>query len=205
MSIIDIVLLCLQLLSFSAQRHADFLSRPLAHTEVSVCVSDAVSRLPQACGRPDSRLWCFPLSPAVQKFIAKSPGTGWTGTFLVPLLQEKKISYAATTQDGRDGTIEFRFDPESIDPQPFHALPQARCVVIVFPIKTKGGSTRLVRNYRSVYPDAKETRFIQLGSIGIWDVPRLPCTAMIIVSLKFTLIAGRTYRYRREAEASRVH
>ena len=27
-------------------------------------------------------------------------GAGWTSTFLIPLLEEEKLSYAATTRDG---------------------------------------------------------------------------------------------------------
>lgn len=102
-------------------------------------------------------------------------GAGWSSTFLVPLLQEKQVSYASTTRDGRGDSIQFTFDPESDDGRPFEALPDAKCIVIVFPIYNPGGSERLVKLYRqsrrvsSVSIEKAETRFIQLGSTGIWD------------------------------------
>jgi hypothetical protein len=102
-------------------------------------------------------------------------GAGWTSTFLIPLCQQQGISFAATSRTGRDGTLLFQFDPDSEDPTAFATLPEAKTVLITFPIKTKRASERLVTLYKSTHGgDEPETRFIQLGATSIWDVrPRL--------------------------------
>ena len=94
---------------------------------------------------------------------------GWTGSFLVPLLQEKKLSYAVTTREGSKDAFKFVFNPESEDPLPFETLPNARSIVIIFPIYLPGGSERLLRLYNATHPDANPVRWMQLGSTGIWD------------------------------------
>lgn len=96
-------------------------------------------------------------------------GAGWTSTFLIPLLKEQKVEYAATTRSGRDNTLNFTFDPQSTDDKPFRVLPNAHTVVITFPIYGAGGSARLLTLYQETHPDAN-ARFIQLGSSGIYDV-----------------------------------
>lgn len=129
-------------------------------------------------------------------------GAGWTSTFLIPLLKdggdpherrEEAYTFAATTTSGRDGTIAFTFDPSGEDQEEekkkFERLPDASTVLIVFPIKVKGGSERLVQYYEQTrrlrsYTDQDEKfassnkieasrlkrLYIQLGSTGIWDV-----------------------------------
>ncbi|KAG2018462.1 hypothetical protein CC2G_007890 [Coprinopsis cinerea AmutBmut pab1-1] len=102
-------------------------------------------------------------------------GAGWTSTFLIPLCEERSLVYGATTRNGRDGTIGFVFDPESDDLEPYRRLPDARTVLITFPITFAGGSVKLVKSYiRSRDEDsrehvAREVQFIQLGSTGIWE------------------------------------
>ncbi|KAI0175478.1 hypothetical protein GGR52DRAFT_314023 [Hypoxylon sp. FL1284] len=96
-------------------------------------------------------------------------GAGWTSTFLIPLLERQKIRYAATTTTGRDGTIRFRFDPDSSDPAPFGALPYAETVLITFPLRGKGQSSRLVRMYESTHKH--KPNFLQLGATSIWTAP----------------------------------
>jgi hypothetical protein len=98
-------------------------------------------------------------------------GAGWTSTFLIPLCEERGIHFAATTRCGREDTIQFTFDSESDDHGPFKILPDAKTVLITFPIPTRGASQRLVIGYRST----RKTRidklgFIQLGATSIWDV-----------------------------------
>ncbi|KAG6901437.1 hypothetical protein C0995_012067 [Termitomyces sp. Mi166 len=103
-------------------------------------------------------------------------GAGWTSTFLIPLCSQRSIIYAATTRSGRDGTIAFSFDPESEDAGPFKVLPDARTVLITFPIVKPGASARLVKLYRSTRSRSGsdlEMGFIQLGSTGIWDGSRI--------------------------------
>lgn len=94
-------------------------------------------------------------------------GAGWTADFLIPLLERKKISYAATSTSGRDGTIPFRYDPESNDEGQFKRLPVATTVIIMFPLKGKGQSSQLTSFYQQTHDD-KKTQFVQLGATSIW-------------------------------------
>ncbi|KAI0146852.1 hypothetical protein GGR57DRAFT_506295 [Xylariaceae sp. FL1272] len=72
-------------------------------------------------------------------------GAGWTSTFLIPQLERQGVTYAATTTDGRNGTIRFKFDPESEDQSQFETLPSADTILITFPLKGKGPSAKLVK------------------------------------------------------------
>ncbi|KAK6948062.1 hypothetical protein Daesc_009826 [Daldinia eschscholtzii] len=101
-------------------------------------------------------------------------GAGWTSTFLIPLLKREQIKYAATTRDGRDGTIQFRFDPSSSDTGPFEALPLAETVLITFPLQGEGQAKHLVRMYESTHnkPGSSKLYFIQLGATSIWTAPK---------------------------------
>ncbi|KAM3075805.1 hypothetical protein ACMFMG_007932 [Clarireedia jacksonii] len=122
-------------------------------------------------------------------------GAGWTSTFLIPLLQERKITYAATTTSGRDGTHKFSFDPDSSEEEmrkELGRLPTARNVLITFPLKGKGQSGQLVGGYVRTHSlegegegeeqtgeeKGKEKQnnfhFLQLGSTGIWTIPGQP-------------------------------
>ncbi|KAK7966851.1 uncharacterized protein PG986_001128 [Apiospora aurea] len=97
-------------------------------------------------------------------------GAGWTSTFLLPILEKQGIQYAATTTDGRDGTIPFRFDPDSDDEGQFKRLPSATTVLITFPLKNKGPAARLTQLYASTHQTTqkKKPHFIQLGVTSIW-------------------------------------
>jgi hypothetical protein len=100
-------------------------------------------------------------------------GAGWTSTFLIPLLKSSKISYAATTTNGRDGTIRFRYDPESNDVTPYQALPLASTILITFPLVGTGQSMQLLDRYTRTHQTAvngetKKPNWIQLGSSGIF-------------------------------------
>jgi hypothetical protein len=97
-------------------------------------------------------------------------GAGWTYQFLPPLLKEHNLSHAATTTTGRDGTIPFRFDPESDDDSAFCVLPKAKTIVITFPLKGRGPSRKLIEFYTLTYPSARPN-WIQLGSTGIFTTP----------------------------------
>ncbi|EKM79012.1 hypothetical protein AGABI1DRAFT_75582 [Agaricus bisporus var. burnettii JB137-S8] len=100
-------------------------------------------------------------------------GAGWTSKFLIQLCQENGLQCAATTRTGKEGTVQFDFDPDSHDSKPYEVLPDARTVLVTFPIKNAGASQRLVRNYQSSRTVNKNTdlqvRFIQLGATNIWD------------------------------------
>lgn len=97
-------------------------------------------------------------------------GAGWTSTFLIPQLNLAGISYAATTTTGRDGTLKFIFDPNSTSPEPYKVLPTAQTILITFPLTGKGASALLHRLYSATHPSIT-SRFLQLGSSGIFSVP----------------------------------
>lgn len=100
-------------------------------------------------------------------------GAGWTATYLIPLLRRHNLTFAATTSDGRTvadaPTVKFRFDPSKSPAeqvQLFASLPQARYVLITFPLKGAEESRLLTQAYCITH--GYQTRFIQLGSTGIW-------------------------------------
>ena len=100
-------------------------------------------------------------------------GAGWLSTFLIPLCTRRSITFTATTRSGRDGTIPFTFDHDTTSLAPYNVLPDARTVLITFPILKQGGCERLVKLYQeSRKSDLIRTGFILLGSVGIWDVRR---------------------------------
>ncbi|KAK4143437.1 uncharacterized protein C8A04DRAFT_12338 [Dichotomopilus funicola] len=114
-------------------------------------------------------------------------GAGWTATFLIPLLQSKKITFAATTTTGRPvadvPTIPFKFDPSAPEDEARSAiasLPRARYILITFPLNDTGPAKLLVEAYTATHltPTSSSSaaahtltpfRFIQLGSSGIWQ------------------------------------
>ncbi|EPQ28553.1 uncharacterized protein PFL1_03857 [Pseudozyma flocculosa PF-1] len=97
-------------------------------------------------------------------------GSGWSSQFIRPLLGRSGLSCAYTSR--RDPTPEesaqgqFRFElADPFDPASVEPLPRARTVVIVFPIKLPEVVVQLVEAYERVHG---ATRWIQLGSTGIW-------------------------------------
>lgn len=115
-------------------------------------------------------------SPPVDLLIL---GAGWTSQYLIPELEREQLQYAATTTDGRNGTIPFKFDPEAEDLTPFRRLPDAKTVLITFPLKGKGQSCRLTTNYLNSRSSGSSGRlhhhpkphFIQFGATSIWSAP----------------------------------
>lgn len=110
-------------------------------------------------------------------------GAGWTSTFLIPLLQARKLSFAATTRDGREvagaKTIRWSFDAEedlstAKDNNQFSKLPLAKHVLMTFPLTGTGQSKKIVEGYTSVYK-GKDVGFMQLGSSGIWQIEGQSC------------------------------
>ncbi|KAI0195411.1 hypothetical protein F4808DRAFT_328779 [Astrocystis sublimbata] len=98
-------------------------------------------------------------------------GAGWTSTFLLPLLKREGVKHAATTTNGRNGTIKFRFDPISSDTSAFSALPSAQTVLITFPLKGEGQALKLVNGYADTHREAPKPQYIQLGVTSIWNAP----------------------------------
>jgi hypothetical protein len=89
-------------------------------------------------------------------------GAGWTSHFLIPLLKDESISFAATTTTGHDLTIPFKFDPDPTDTTPYQQPPSAKTVLVTFPLKGLGQSKLLTSLYRSVHGNANF--WTQLGS-----------------------------------------
>jgi hypothetical protein len=107
-------------------------------------------------------------------------GAGWTATFLIPLLQERQLNFAATTRDGRKvagaDTIAWSFDPDSTDDgekSQFGKLPSADFVLVTFPLSGAGPSAKLINGYEKAQGKQRhDVHFIQLGSTGIWQIPQ---------------------------------
>jgi len=95
-------------------------------------------------------------------------GAGWTSTFLIPLLKDRSITFAATSTSGREDTIKFQFDPESDDLEAYRSLPHADTVIITFPLRGVGPSKRLTDNYAQTHNGRHAARWVQLGSSGIY-------------------------------------
>lgn len=120
-------------------------------------------------------------------------GAGWTATFLIPHLRSDHpddISYATTTRDGRDRSIQWTFNPDLEGPEQFAALPRAKTVLVVFPIRGPGGSARLVQGYEEAI--GARARWIQLGSTGIFDVSPDPYS-IAIPSLRHLACLGGSH------------
>ncbi|KAL2207084.1 hypothetical protein CC79DRAFT_1271771 [Sarocladium strictum] len=111
------------------------------------------------------------MTPSPVEFLIL--GAGWTSQYLIPELKRETIDFAATTTDGRDGTIPFKFDPESEDLAPFKPLPDAKTVLITFPLKGKGQSRLLTSNYLNSRSSGRHVKphFIQFGATSIWTGP----------------------------------
>ncbi|SPO27956.1 related to epoxide hydrolase [Ustilago trichophora] len=98
-------------------------------------------------------------------------GSGWTGSFLIPLLHQKRIRFAYTSRsppDEKNSEDNNKIQFELTDPvtkQSLRPLPRASTVVIIFPIKNIQQVDDLVREYQELHGS---TRWIQLGSTGIW-------------------------------------
>lgn len=103
-------------------------------------------------------------APRVELLIL---GAGWTSEFLIPLLQSSKVSFAATSRNGREGTIPFNFDPSSGNVEQYKSLPDAATVLITFPVTENVQA--LVGSYnktRSGIGRSVSVNWIQLGSVG---------------------------------------
>ena len=101
-------------------------------------------------------------------------GAGWTSTFLIPLLEKQKISFAATSTTGRDGTLKFKFEHDESEEakKQYKNLPTAKTILITFPLKGKGESSHLVKSYTEAHSEIQlKFQFIQLGSTGIFTIP----------------------------------
>jgi len=105
-------------------------------------------------------------------------GAGWTSGFLIPLLESSGVSFAATSRDGREGTIPFNFNPSSKSVEQYKLLPDATTVLITFPVMENVKA--LVDGYnrtRSGIGRGVSVNWIQLGSTGSFTQVRPVCLA----------------------------
>jgi hypothetical protein len=99
-------------------------------------------------------------------------GAGWFSTFLIPFLLKEKLSYAATTTTGRDGTLKFKFECDATNLEEYEALPAASTVLITFPLKGNHQSSCLYKSYAETHDKFNVPfHFILLGSTGIFAIP----------------------------------
>ncbi|KAH8553030.1 hypothetical protein BGW37DRAFT_488096 [Umbelopsis sp. PMI_123] len=70
-------------------------------------------------------------------------GLGWTGQFLQEILLNQKVSFAATTRDGRNGTIGWTMT----DTPDVSTLPWAQTVLVTFPVMSADIMSDLIDNY----------------------------------------------------------
>lgn len=94
-------------------------------------------------------------------------GAGWTSTFLIPLLRDEKVDYAATSTTGRPGTIKFIFEPDAVDSAAFKVLPEAATILITFPLRGAGQSNKMADFYHETH--VSKPSYILLGSTEIWQ------------------------------------
>ncbi|CAD6976472.1 unnamed protein product [Tilletia controversa] len=101
--------------------------------------------------------------------------TGWSANWIIPALRERKLSYALTSRSGspanptQEPTIPFTLSNDWTDEQVAEAtqvLPPAKAIIIVFPIKSTDVMQAFVKAYHDRFQH--QTRWIQLGSSGIW-------------------------------------
>jgi hypothetical protein len=119
------------------------------------------------------------LKPGPGKVDILILGAGWTSTFLIPLLKKEGITYAATTTTGRDGTYKFKFEDNGNNEignedslEQYKALPDAKTILVTFPLRGKHQSSHLVASYTKTHnSETTQYQFIQLGSTGIFSIP----------------------------------
>ena len=96
---------------------------------------------------------------------------------MIPLLEKQKISHAATTTTGRDGTYKFKFEYNEKGEKTednlaqYAALPAANTILITFPLKGEHQSTHLSNSYIHTHGGVNGFNFIQLGSTEIFSIP----------------------------------
>ncbi|KAJ2726996.1 hypothetical protein GGI07_000113 [Coemansia sp. Benny D115] len=74
-------------------------------------------------------------------------GEGFIGKYLAELLQKRQVSYAATTTDGRNNTIKWKFPDSASDPVDCSGLPAAKSILITFPLQGSAPASRLIKAY----------------------------------------------------------
>lgn len=97
-------------------------------------------------------------------------GFGWSGPFLKQVLTQHGIPYAATTRDGRHGTIAWEL-PQQDDPVvDVSALPAAKTVLVTFPVRSAKSMEKLMDAYEARY--GNQVQWILLSSTRVFDGDR---------------------------------
>ncbi|KAI0020927.1 hypothetical protein F4780DRAFT_779145 [Xylariomycetidae sp. FL0641] len=83
------------------------------------------------------RTFFFSKGAAVSAKLSKTTGMHSKGEALFAYPEDGGITImlVAKTTDGRDGTIAFRFNPDSDDLSQVQALPSAQTILVIFPLK----------------------------------------------------------------------
>lgn len=89
-------------------------------------------------------------------------GKGWAGAYIATECATHNVQYAATTRDGRDGTLPFDF--RMVDQ--YARLPLAEFIIVTFPLRGVSAVDHLISNY--VQTHACAPRWILLGSTGVF-------------------------------------
>ncbi|PHZ08159.1 uncharacterized protein RHIMIDRAFT_183511, partial [Rhizopus microsporus ATCC 52813] len=88
-------------------------------------------------------------------------GLGWTGQFLTALMLSMQMDYAATTRDGRNGTIIWTL-PDNCASLDVTSLPFAQTVLVTFPIKQPQCLDALINAYEAQH--GQSSQWILLSS-----------------------------------------
>lgn len=89
-------------------------------------------------------------------------GLGWTGQFLQDLFLEQHVSFAATTRDGRNGTIAWTLNPTP----DVSVLPLAQTVLVTFPVISADIMRQLIDSYTT---EKGPTNWILLSSTRVYS------------------------------------
>jgi hypothetical protein len=89
-------------------------------------------------------------------------GLGWTGQFLQELFIDQNVPYAATTRDGRNGTIQWTLTPTPN----VSVLPLAQTVLVTFPVLSADTIRQLMDSYTA---EKGPTNWILLSSTRIYS------------------------------------
>ncbi|KAH7343744.1 hypothetical protein B0J17DRAFT_643760 [Rhizoctonia solani] len=89
-------------------------------------------------------------------------GAGWLSHFLLPILRESNLRYAATSRTGlTPNTIKWNLSDN------IEVLPKASTVVLMFPVDNWRVLEELVKEYQKNYGDSL---WILIGSTRGWQV-----------------------------------
>ncbi|KAI9494589.1 hypothetical protein BDB00DRAFT_295560 [Zychaea mexicana] len=89
-------------------------------------------------------------------------GLGWTGTFLNELLSQLHITYVATTRHQTTDTVQWELpQDDSCTHVDVSALPQAKTVLVTFPVRSSACMSSLMDAYESKHG---QTQWILLSS-----------------------------------------